>query len=71
MAAAKSPVMPPSSSGSPDDQRHRRANGARVLSLNEPALRSVMESHSQAAAILLFNLCRMLATRVAARTGQN
>lgn len=42
--------------------------GARVLSLNEPALRSVMESHSQAAAILLLNLCRMLAARVAART---
>jgi len=41
--------------------------GARVLSLNEPALRTVMESHSQAAAIFLFNLCRMLATRVAAR----
>jgi predicted GNAT family N-acyltransferase len=41
--------------------------GARVLSLNEPALRSVMESHSRAAAILLLNLCRMLAERVAAR----
>jgi CRP-like cAMP-binding protein len=43
-------------------------DGARVLSLNEPALRSLMESHSEAAAILLFNLCRMLASRVAART---
>jgi len=42
--------------------------GARVLSLNEPALRSVMESHSQAAAILLLNLCQMLAARIAART---
>jgi hypothetical protein len=27
-----------------------------------------MESHSQAAAILLFNLCQMLAARIAART---
>jgi hypothetical protein len=42
--------------------------GARVLSLNEPALRSVMESNSPAAAILLFNLCRMLAARIAERT---
>jgi CRP-like cAMP-binding protein len=40
--------------------------GARVLSLNEPALRTVMESHSQTAAIVLLNLCRMLAERVAA-----
>jgi hypothetical protein len=38
-----------------------------VLTLNEPSLRGVMESHSPAAAILLFNLCRMLAQRVAAR----
>jgi CRP-like cAMP-binding protein len=44
--------------------------GARVLSLNEPALRSVMDSHSRVAAILLFNLCRMLAARVADRTVQ-
>jgi CRP-like cAMP-binding protein len=43
-------------------------DGARVLSLNEPALRTVMESHSQAAAILLLNLCQMLAARVAERT---
>jgi hypothetical protein len=42
--------------------------GARVLSLNEPALRTVMESHSRTAAILLLNLCRMLAARVAARS---
>lgn len=41
--------------------------GARVLTLNEPSLRGVMESHSPAAAILLFNLCRMLAQRIAAR----
>jgi Cyclic nucleotide-binding domain len=45
-------------------------SGARVLSLNEPALRSVMESHSAAAAILLFNLCRMLAARVVTQTRQ-
>jgi N-acyl-L-homoserine lactone synthetase len=43
-------------------------SGARVLSLNEPALRRVMEAHSPGAAILLFNLCRMLAERVADRT---
>jgi GNAT superfamily N-acetyltransferase len=42
--------------------------GARVLSLNEPALRTVMESHSRTAAILLLNLCRMLAARVAAHS---
>jgi GNAT superfamily N-acetyltransferase len=42
--------------------------GARVLSLNEPALQTVMESHSRTAAILLLNLCRMLAGRVAAHS---
>jgi hypothetical protein len=42
--------------------------GARVLSLSERAVQTVMESHSRGAAILLFNLCRMLAARVAERT---
>jgi CRP-like cAMP-binding protein len=42
--------------------------GARVLSLNEPALQTVMESHSRTAAILLLSLCRMLAGRVAAHS---
>lgn len=44
--------------------------GARVLSLSERAVQGVMESHSRGAAILLFNLCRMLAARVAERTEQ-
>lgn len=43
-------------------------DGARVLTLNEPALRNLMRSRSPAAAILLLNLCRMLAERVAARS---
>jgi hypothetical protein len=41
------------------------SGGARVLSLSERALQGVMQSHSQAAAILLFNICRLLAARVA------
>jgi predicted GNAT family N-acyltransferase len=41
------------------------SGGARVLSLSERALQGVMQSHSQAAAILLLNICRMLAARIA------
>jgi hypothetical protein len=44
------------------------SGGARVLSLSEGALQDVMQSHSQAAAILLLNICRMLAARVADQT---
>jgi predicted GNAT family N-acyltransferase/CRP-like cAMP-binding protein len=43
-------------------------SGARVLSLRGSTLRSVTASGSQAASTLLFNLCRLLAERVAART---
>jgi GNAT superfamily N-acetyltransferase len=43
-------------------------SGARVLSLRGSALRRVIASGSQTATTVLFNLCRLLAERVAART---
>jgi hypothetical protein len=57
-----------SCSGPTGPSTSSQARPARVLSLNEPALQTVMESHSRTAAILLLNLCRMLAGRVAAQS---
>jgi hypothetical protein len=46
-----------------------RSETASVLGLHEPTLRAMMDTHSRAAAVLIWNICEVLARRLATAGG--